>query len=159
MTVFTQYVQRKLLFVIVLSISFFLLSCSPSIGNAACIQRQTYGYRFVDLSEKIQRTTPLTLTWKAVPDPSPTVCQTTPSIIVINAKLYGPYRTSPGGTPSTSAPLVAQFSLQSNVWTNQTYTKTFPPNKLLPGYYVLVHSEVVQNAGSTQSNAIFQVVS
>jgi len=156
--IYVQRLQLWLSFIMAVSLSLFLLSCSAWPAASACSQRQTYGYRFVDLSGKIHYNVPLTLTWKAMPDPSPTACQAIPSKISIHAKLYGPYRSFAGGRPPTQGTTVAEVSLQTDVWTNKTYTQVVPPDKLLPGAYVLVHSETIVNSGNTQADAIIQVV-
>ena len=131
---------------------------------------QTYSYgKFstVDPSKDFHPGDELTLEWEALPEK--TVSAAAPDQITLLAGLYGPFDSvdqlkevmSFNGAPKPppakdlSDAAVGANPIETNSWSNETYTSTLAlPSTLQPGYYSLVRASVTNTSqGSTRSEA------
>jgi hypothetical protein len=138
-----------------------LASCSTPTTNTTSHKTYNYAGFTAPAADNLSPGDQLTLTWK--PTPSPDSTEATPTHQTISAELYGPFSSltaldeaeNQSSCSAVSGNVVAQITpIQTDDWTNKTYTSTLPlPPSLTAGYYALIQK--VSLSGNGDSGCAF----
>ena len=152
----SQLMKTRALLSIGVLLLLSLASCSTPTTNTT--SHKTYNYaNFVDpAADNLYPGDRLTLTWKPTLGPDST--EATPTHQTISAQLFGPFSSltalneavNQSSCSTVSGNVVAQITpIQTDDWTNKTYTSTLPlPQSLTAGYYALIQRVSLSGNGS-----------
>ena len=134
-----------------------LASCSTPTMNTTSHKTYNYTGFVAPAADNLSSGDQITLTWKPTPGPDST--EATPTHQTISAELYGPFSSStalneavnPSSCSAVSGNVVAQITpIQTDDWTNKTYTSTLLlPQSLTAGYYALIQKVSLSGNGDS----------
>ncbi len=143
-----------------------LASCSTPTTNTTSHKTYNYANFVASYADNLSPGDQITMTWK--PTPSPDSTEATPTHQTISAELYGPFSSltalneavNQSSCSAVSGNIVAQITpIQTDDWTNKTYTNTLllPPS-LTAGYYALIQKVSLNGNGNGGCSLMQSVV-
>jgi hypothetical protein len=152
----SQLMQTRALLSIGVLLLLSLASCSTPTTNTTSHKTYNYANFVAPAADNLSPGDQITLTWKPTPGPDST--EATPTHQTISAELYGPFSSltalneavNQSSCSAVSGNVMAQITpIQTDDWTNKTYTSTLPlPQSLTAGYYALIQKVSLSGNGN-----------